>query len=141
MAQGRPYQAYQNTQIQTSNQKQLIVMLFDGMNRFMSKAVTAIREKDIETAHSNLHRTGQILLELLSTLREDKGGEIASNLKKIYIYCYERIVIANLTKDITMIEDVRSILNNLGGGWKQIRQQKPGLKAAAPESRQIRITG
>lgn len=141
MAQGRPYQAYQNTQVQTSNQKQLIVMLFDGMNRFMNKAIRAIREDDIEVAHSNLHRTGQILLELLSTLREDKGGEIAANLKKIYVYCYERIVIANLQKDIGVIEDVQSILNNLAVGWKEISRSKSGLRSNSAAQQQIRITG
>ena len=141
MAQGRPYQAYQNTQVQTSNQKQLIVMLFDGMNRFMNKAIRAIRADDIEVAHSNLHRTGQILLELLSTLREDKGGEIATNLKKIYIYCYERIVIANLQKDVSSIEDVQAILNNLAEGWKQINRSKPGLRSNSAVQQQIRVTG
>ena len=141
MAQGRPYQAYRNTQVQTSNQKQLIVMLFDGMNRFMNKAVRAIRENDIETAHTNLHRTGQILLELLSTLREDKGGEIAANLKKIYVYCYERIVIANLTKDVQIIADVQQILGNLGLGWKEINRPKAGLRSTSATQQQIRITG
>jgi flagellar protein FliS len=141
MAQGRPYQAYQNTQVQTSNQKQLIVMLFDGMNRFMNKAIRAIRENDIEMAHSSLHRTGQILLELLSTLREDKGGEIATNLKKIYVYCYERIVIANLKKDVETIQDVQVILNNLAEGWKQIHRPKAGLRSTTPVQQQIRITG
>ncbi len=141
MAQGRPYQAYQNTQVQTSNQKQLIVMLFDGMNRFMNKAVRAIKEDDIETAHANLHRTGQILLELLSTLREDKGGEIAANLKKIYVYCYERIVIANLQKDVGIIEDVQSILMSLGHGWKEISRSKSGLRSNSAVQQQIRVTG
>ncbi|MFH2129855.1 MAG: flagellar export chaperone FliS [bacterium] len=141
MAQGRPYQAYQNTQIQTSNQKQLIVMLFDGMHRFMSTAIKAIGDKDIEVAHSNLHRTGQILLELLSTLREDKGGEIALNLKKIYIYSYERIVIANLTKDVEIIRDVQAILHNLGEGWRHIGRAKTGLRQPSAVPQQVRITG
>ena len=141
MAQGRPYQAYQNTQVQTSNQKQLIVMLFDGMNRFMNKAIVAIREDDIEVAHANLHRTGQILLELLSTLREDKGGEIAANLKKIYVYCYERIVIANLQKDVEIIKDVQVVLSNLGLGWKEINRSKSGLRSTSAAQQPIRITG
>ncbi|MCP4749685.1 MAG: flagellar export chaperone FliS [Proteobacteria bacterium] len=141
MAQGRPYQAYRNTQIQTSNQKQLIVMMFDGMNRFLNKAAKGIEENDIETAHANLHRTGQILLELLSTLREDKGGEIAGNLKKIYVFCYERIVIANLKKDLTIVRDVQTVLSNLGAGWKEIGRQDVGRSPRSAIPQQIRITG
>ncbi|MBU3915721.1 flagellar export chaperone FliS [bacterium] len=141
MAQGRPYQAYQNAQAQTSNQKQLIVMLYDGMDKFLTKAVQAINEGDIETAHSNLHRTGQIILELLGTLREDKGGEIATNLKQIYVYCYEQVVIGNLKKDVEMIRNVQQVINNLGSAWKQISQKKGNLRTGTDSYQQVRVSG
>lgn len=142
MAQGRPYQAYQNTQVQTSNQKQLIVMLFDGMRRFTGKAIQAIEENDMEVAHANLHRTGQILLELLSTLREDKGGEIASNLKRLYVYCYERIVIANLKKDAGAVREVKAIVDELADGWRRVGQSRTGeLTTTSTGPRKIRVTG
>ncbi|PCI22437.1 MAG: flagellar export chaperone FliS [SAR324 cluster bacterium] len=121
MAQGRPYQAYQKTSVQTSNQKQLIVMLYDGMNRFMDRGVKAIQEGDLEVAHINLHKTGKILLELTSTLREDRGGEVATNLKRLYVYSYEQVVIANLKKDIHKIREVQKVLNNLREGWKVVK--------------------
>ena len=139
MAQGRPYQAYQNTQVQTSNQKQLIVMLFDGMDRFMSRAVKGIESGDIELAHSNLHRTGQILLELMSTLREDRGGQIALNLKRLYLFCYERIVIANLKKDVEMILEVKEVMATLAEGWKYIGKKEGRSGGVGPQ--QLRVTG
>ncbi len=141
MAQGRPYQAYQNAQVQTSNQKQLIVMLYEGMDKFLTKAVQAINEGDIESAHSNLHRTGQIVLELLGTLREDKGGEIATNLKQIYVYCYEQVVVANLKKDVEMIRNVQQVISNLGSAWKQVGQKQVSLKTGTDSYQQIRVTG
>ena len=141
MAQGRPYQAYQNTQVNTSNQKQLIIMLFDGMDRFMSRSIKAIETGDVETAHTNLHRTGQILLELMSTLREDKGGQIALNLKRLYLFCYERIVIANLKKDVQMIKEVKEIMANLAEGWKYIGQKSAGDRPGGITPQQIRVTG
>jgi flagellar protein FliS len=116
-------------------------MLYDGMDRFMSRAIKAIREGDIETAHVNLHRTGQILLELLGTLREEAGGEIAVNLKKIYVFCYERVVIANLRKDPEMIHEIRQVLKNLGNGWKEIGQKRAGQSMGPGVSGKIRITG
>jgi flagellar secretion chaperone FliS len=141
MAQGRPYQAYQTASVKTSNQKQLIIMLYDGMDRFLSKSVKAIKEGDIETAHTYLHRTGQILLELLSTLREDKGGEIAANLKRIYVFCYEQVVIANLKKDIRMIREIQQVMNNLRMAWKQIGAKEASIRSGADEFRKIRVTG
>jgi len=141
MAQGRPYQAYQNTQVRTSNQKQLVVMLFDGMDRFMSRGEKAIRDDEFEIAHVNLQKTGKILLELLSTLREDSGGEIASNLKKIYTYCYEQVVVANLKKDQAKVQEVRKILNNLREGWHSISKTENSLENNPQTPKNIRITG
>ncbi len=141
MAQGRPYQAYQTAQVNTSNQKQLIIMLYDGMDKFLSKAAKAIKGGDIESAHTYMHRTGQILLELLSTLREDKGGEIAGNLKRIYIYCYEQVVIANLKKDVQMIREVQQVLENLRSAWKQVGAKQVHLKTGTDAFQKIRVTG
>ncbi len=140
MAQGRPYQAYKNTSVQTSNQKQLVVMLYDGMHRFLDRAIQAMEEKDIEVAHSNLQKTGKILLELLSTLREDKGGEVAANLKKIYVYCYESVVIANLKKDPEKVRDIQSILDNLREGWLTL-SKKASSSQESKLTGGIRITG
>ncbi len=141
MAQGRPYQAYQTAQVSTSNQKQLIIMMYDGMDRFLSKAVSSIKGGDIESAHTYMHRTGQILLELLSTLREDKGGEIAANLKRIYVYCYEQVVIANLKKDTRMIREVQQVLGSLRGAWKQIGAKNVQLKTGTDAFQKIHVTG
>ena len=141
MAQGRPYQAYQTAQVKTSNQKQLIIMLYDGMDKYLNRAVKSIKEGDIESAHSYMHRTGQILLELLSTLREDKGGEIAGNLKRLYVFCYEQVVIANLKKDVRMIREIQTVLANLKDAWKQIGQKNVQLKTGTDSLQKIRVTG
>ncbi|MGK0289609.1 MAG: flagellar protein FliS [bacterium] len=135
------YQAYQNTSIQTSNQKQLILMLFDGMNRFMTKGIEDINQTKYESAHKNLTKVGKILLELLSTLREDRGGEIGQNLKKLYLFCYENIVIANLKKDTQKIREIQKILNNLRDGWAQTKGS--GVTKTTPKAmpQKVRYTG
>ena len=139
MAQGRPYQAYQKTSVGTSNQKQLILMLFDGMNRFMNLAIKGMEEEDFEVSHHNLHKVGKILMELLSTLREDRGGDVARNLKRIYVFSYEQIVIANLKKDPKLVVEVQNILGDIREGFKEISQQKKSSTVMG--SQNIRVTG
>lgn len=141
MAQGRPYQAYKNTGVQTSNQKQLIIMLFDGMNLFMDRAVEAINGGELETAHHNLVKTSKILLELTSTLREDRGGEIASNLKRLYVYSYEQIILANLKKDAGAIRKIQELVNNLRSGWKSIRGGRANQTNSNLRQERMRVTG
>lgn len=144
MAQGRPYQAYQNTSIQTASQKQLIIMLYDGVNRFLSRAINKIEENDVQSSHNLLNRVEMILAELLSTLREDRGGEIAQNLKKLYVYCYEKIVEANLYKDenaMGNIIEVQKIMNNLREGWASTEKNhaRTDMQGAVPTK--ISVTG
>ncbi|MCP4296587.1 MAG: flagellar export chaperone FliS, partial [Proteobacteria bacterium] len=132
---------YQKISVNTSNQKQLIVMLYDGMHRYLNQAIQAIDKDDLESAHQSLHSTGKILLELLSTLREDKGGEIATNLKKMYVYCYEQIVVANLKKDKTTILEIQSLLAEIGEGWRNIHGTESSGIIKMQEKRNIRVAG
>ena len=134
------YGAYRTVEAETSGRGGLVVMLYDGMDRFAARAESAIRCGELEEAHDSLHGIGRILLELLSTLREDRGGEIAVNLRRIYVYCYERTVEANLKKDAEAVREIRGILSNLGEGWRRaVRQGARGGEEELPSPR-IRTT-
>ena len=46
-----PYKNYNQTKIQTSDQLSLIILLYDGLSRFLRKGQRKIVEKDYEGAH------------------------------------------------------------------------------------------
>lgn len=141
MAQGRPYQAYQKTCVKTANQKKLVIMLYDGLDRFLSQAILSIEKKDTELAHKQLSKASKILMELMATLREDAGGDVAKNLKTLYVYCYEKLVIANLKKDPEVIKQVQKILNNLREGWAASGQTTLKEKTQATSYGRVDLTG
>ena len=118
------YQAYYKTNVQTSDQLTLIVMLYEGLLRFLKKALVKIEENDVEGAHNYLVRSQNIVSELLATLRVDKGGDVAKNLKDLYSYAFRRIVEANLKKDPHMVEEVIRVMEPLKQGWIQIKEQQ-----------------
>ena len=121
MPQQHPFSSYQRTNVQTADQRQLIVMLYDGMIRFLRKSQQKIEQGDIEGAHNYLVRARQIVAELLSTLKPEKAGEIGQNLQRLYAYAFNRIAEANLYKDVAMIEEVIDIMNTLREGWASIK--------------------
>ena len=49
-----PYKNYNQTKIQTSDQLSLIILLYDGLSRFLRKGQRKIAEKDYEGAHHYL---------------------------------------------------------------------------------------
>ena len=79
MPQSHPYQAYHRTNVQTADQRKLIVMLYDGLIRFLRKSALKIEENDMEGAHNYLVRSREIVQELLATLKPEKSGEIGQN--------------------------------------------------------------
>ena len=140
MAQTHPYQQYHRTNVQTADQRQLIVMLYDGLIRFLRKSVIKMEEADIEGAHNYLVRSREIVQELLATLNPDKGGEVGNNLRRLYAYAFNRIVEANLHKDPEIAEEVIRIMTTLREGWVNIKPASAASAEPGSERRKVNVT-
>ncbi|MBF0279254.1 MAG: flagellar export chaperone FliS [SAR324 cluster bacterium] len=137
------YQAYYKTNVQTADQLSLIIMLYDGLIRFMKKAIVKIEQGEVEEAHNYLVRAKEIISELVSTLKVEAGGEIANNLKDLYLYSFKKIVEANLKKDPEMIKEVIQVMDNLRQGWVQMKAEQNRQKQIQPAQHQkkLRVQG
>lgn len=134
------YQAYYKTNVQTSDQLSLIIMLYDGVIRFMKKAIVKIEQNEIEEAHNYLVRAKEIISELMSTLKIAEGDEIANNLKELYLYSFKKIVEANLKKDPQLVQEVIEVMNNLRQGWLQIKAEQNKQKQSVPAQYQKKVS-
>lgn len=122
------YRNYSQTQVQTADQLSLIILLYDGLTRFLRKGQRKIEEKDYEGAHHYLSRSRDIVNELLVTLRVEENNQVAQNLRSLYVFMIGRIVEANLRKEATMIDEVLTVANNLRDGWIQLKEQQARLR-------------
>jgi flagellar protein FliS len=113
------YQQYRQTQIQTAGLRQLVLMLYEGGGRFLTEAAAAIEAGRIEQAHRALIRTQKIVEELIHSLNGETG-ELAGNLLLLYEYLYERLVQANLHKDVTIIAEASNLFQQLEDTWRQV---------------------
>ncbi len=121
MPQANLYSAYERTHVETAEQRQLIMLLYDGAIRFSRKAATRIDATDVEAAHNYLIRARDIVSELLATLKPEKAGELGENLKRLYVYIFNRLVEANLTKNKAIVEEVIHLMSTLREGWAGIK--------------------
>ena len=140
MPQAHPYQNYQTAEVQTADQRRLIVMLYDGAIRFLKKADAKIEARDFEGAHNYLVRSREIVAELLASLRPEIAGKVGMNLKRLYVYVFNRIVEANLLKDQAMLAEVIGILTTLREGWENIKLA-PQARAPGEELRKVNLRG
>jgi len=111
---------YRNNQVTTAPQKKLIVMLYDGAIKNLKLAETAMEDRDIGKINTHLIKAQDIIMELMTTLNFEAGGDIAKNLYQLYDYMYFRLVRANIDKNIDYIREVKKYMEELRDAWEQI---------------------
>ena len=115
---------YQTMQIMSSKPEKLILMLYDGALRFIQLAIKALEQNDIEQAHKNLIKTQNIMIELMTSLNLDKGGEIALNLFRIYEFMHFTLVQANVKKNPEPVRRISTQLKILRDSWAQAMKNR-----------------
>ena len=112
--------AYKEQSILTATPGQLVVMLYDGCLRFLFQAAHAMRDGHHLEADKRLARAEAIIDELLTTLDLEQGGEIASRLQGIYVFCNRQLIEARFQRDPAMVEKVSELLGELRESWAQV---------------------
>jgi flagellar secretion chaperone FliS len=105
---------YQQQSITGMNPVELVVALYDGMVRFLYRAIQAIEAGNVRERRIAIKRTLDILMHLQSRLRMDVGGSSAKALSEFYAaifaLCIEGSRLAStqrLNEAIACIRDVR----------------------------------
>jgi len=111
-------QAYRDSAILTAPPERLLVMLYDGANRFLIQAATALRDGDLTVMNERLRRAEAIVTELRQTL-DMSQGQVAANLESIYSFCQRLLLEARLKQDPEKIEQVAKLLRELRDAWDQ----------------------
>jgi flagellar protein FliS len=122
---------YQQAQFQTVDRGQLLLMMFDGGDRFLTQAEQKLTGGDVPGFLQSLGRAQAVIAELLSTLDHQKGGEIARNLERLYRFMLDHLLEANLSKSSRHVGQVRRILGIIGGAYREVlRNGMPQLDVA-----------
>ena len=120
MAPANAYAAYRTAEIETISQRDLIVKLYEGAERFLRQAQTAMQQRQTEIAHNNCLKARHIFMELAATLNFEQGGDIATHLRDLYLFLIAHITEANLRKSSEKIDEVMPIISILRKAWEQI---------------------
>lgn len=113
------YNVYKNNSVNFASKEQLLLMLLDGAVKFSKIGRQAIEDKDIKKAHENIVKTQDIFYELINSLDVQKGGQWAEGLLKIYEFIIDRLVNANIKKDITIMDEVIPIIEDVRNTWEE----------------------
>ena len=117
----RPFQTYQRMAVSTADPLRIVVLLYEGAIKNLNQALPLIGPNP-EQAAGRIARTLEIINYLRSALDHDKGGEIATNLERLYDYMRDVIAEANIQRDAGRLREVIGLLQTLLEGWRGISQ-------------------
>ncbi|MBV9946027.1 MAG: flagellar export chaperone FliS [Myxococcales bacterium] len=108
---------YGAVKVTTANPGQVLVMLYDGLLRFLREAQAAMTAKDRVKAGERISRSHAILAYLLGTLDPSHNPDLCKNLQSVYVFCMQRLLSANLEQDVSKLADVVRVLTPLREAW------------------------
>ena len=119
-----PAQAYQRlgteTAVSDADPHRLIDMLFEGASEFIAKADDAIVRRDLATKGESITRAIRIVDEGLNAALDMSAGEVAENLRSLYLFVELQLLAASRDNDRERLAVARRTLAEIHAGWKQI---------------------
>ncbi|BBJ27938.1 flagellar export chaperone FliS [Athalassotoga saccharophila] len=117
---------YLKNAILTASPAKLIEMLYDQIIELIQKAIANIENN--EKRNNILLRAQDMTIYLMSILDDQKGGQIAKNLRELYDFVYRSLVEGNIHKDPKKLEEAMEIMKGLLETWKEV-EKKAGQKS------------
>jgi len=112
------YDTYQKNKIMTASPAELTLMLYEGAIKFINIAIMAIEKNDIMKAHNNIMKAQRIIEEFRATL--DFKYPVAQEFENVYAYVYRRLIEANMSKDIEILEECNEHMRTMRDTWKEV---------------------
>jgi len=108
---------YGAVKVTTASPGNLLVMLYEGLIRFLREAQTAMTAKERARAGERLSRSQAIINHLLASLDFQHAPELCQNLQSLYVFCIGHLLKANLEQDPEKIGEVIRLLTPLRDAW------------------------
>jgi flagellar secretion chaperone FliS len=111
------------TDVESANPHQLVLMLFDSALESIVCARGAVESGDVETKGRAITRASRIVDEGLKSALSPAGGELSSNLANLYNYISMRLMQAHLRNDVKALDECRRLIEPLREAWVGIGAQ------------------
>ena len=111
------HDAYRTNAIETASPEQLTLMCYDGALRFMRRAARSLDAGDFADASYAVGRSQAIVNELNVTLDMDAGGEIATNLRSLYLFVNRHMSDALVAKEAGKVRESVGLIGDLRSAW------------------------
>jgi len=114
---------YRNQQVNTASPAKMVFMLYEKTLSCLQEALRAIDARDIQSRCNANCRALDLIAHLSNTLDMDQGGEIATNLERLYTHCMLRLMDVDRHNDPQAALDVIQLLTPLRDSWATLAER------------------
>ena len=118
---------YQTSNITTATPEKLMIMLFDGAIQFLQKAKSAIENKNLSERSDNIESARKIIRELMRSIDLENGNNVSKQLFRLYNKMAMKLIRANVSRDVNLIEEVIVDLTNIRWGFQKAIEIESGI--------------
>lgn len=108
------------SEVNFASPHRIIQMLMEGALSKIATAKGCIARNDIAEKSRQITWGMNIIQGLRTSLDAQKGGEVAANLDALYEYMGRRLLEANVSNDVAILDEVSSLLMEVKAGWDNI---------------------
>lgn len=112
-------QRYRASQVSNNDAPGVMLMLFEGLERFLRRSRQGFLENDRQMALESASRARAIVDELNVSLDRNQAPEICDALTQIYNFASERITQSIITLDVKFIEEAITSLSPIIDAFRQ----------------------
>jgi len=114
---------YLKMQVETASPIEHVILLYDKTIVLLKEADECIEKNDVPGKVNAIAKADRIIRVLNSSLDMENGGEIAKNLRDLYDFILNSLIIVNAKNDRKLLNDIIEILETLKEGWEGIKNK------------------
>lgn len=115
-----PYGNLLEEAVLSASPMELTNMLFEKLLSDLETARNCLARGETAARNRSAGRAVEILLELLASLDDIKGGELGRNLRRLYAYALEQVLDGNARQDRDGFDKAETVLRPLAEAWKEL---------------------
>ncbi len=109
---------YFKNQLDGQSNDEIILVMYAELVKMLSLVGVYFSENELEKRVLTINKSVEVISALLSILNFD-AGQVAFQLKSLYVYSIRNLTKANFDKDPRLVDEVLNIFKNLYEAWKE----------------------
>lgn len=131
----RGYQQYQQQTVNTMTQEELLLLLYDGLVKYLLRCDLALTRKDYDLLDQSADRCMQMLRYLDDTL--DRRYPISNELHKLYDYFGYELNRVKIGRNKERLDIIRPMISELRDSFRAASKNAAEQKGAAQHEQHL----